>query len=128
MATRRRQRRRPKAAQWQATCAVRALALALALALGLFLGGLRPLWAWLAGISLAAFAFYGRDKFAARRNSSRIPERVLLGLALVGGTVGAGAAMLLFHHKTRKQPFLLRFLAIAMLQGAVLCAFWIIGR
>ena len=52
MATRRRQRRRPKAAQWQATCAVRALALALALALGLFLGWLRPVG--LAGRHLAA--------------------------------------------------------------------------
>lgn len=51
-----------------------------------------------------AFVAYGYDKHQARVDGDRIPERVLLGLALIGG-LGAWAACELFRHKTRKQPF-----------------------
>jgi uncharacterized membrane protein YsdA (DUF1294 family) len=51
-----------------------------------------------------AFVAYGFDKHQARVDGDRIPERVLLGLALIGG-LGAYAACELFRHKTRKQPF-----------------------
>ena len=57
----------------------------------------------LAGNALA-FVVYGYDKHQARVHGDRIPERVLLALALIGG-VGAYAACELFRHKTRKQPF-----------------------
>jgi len=51
-----------------------------------------------------AFVAYGFDKHQARVDRDRIPERVLLGLALIGG-LGSYAACELFRHKTRKQPF-----------------------
>jgi uncharacterized membrane protein YsdA (DUF1294 family) len=110
-------------------CAGRALTLALALMLALLLAGMRQLLpAWLAGISVATLAAYGYDKVAARGARLRVPERVLLGLALVGGTPGALAAMVLFHHKTRKRSFLLRFLLIVGAQLGVLLAWrpWVL--
>jgi len=51
------------------------------------------------------FLLFGYDKFQAKRNGWRIPERVLLGLTLFGGGIGGLAGMLLFRHKTRKTFF-----------------------
>lgn len=50
-----------------------------------------------------AFLLYGFDKFQAKRNGFRVPEIVLLGLALVGGALGATIGRSLFNHKTRKE-------------------------
>lgn len=75
------------------------------------------LLAWVAAASLAAFAAAGWDKAAARGRRRRVPERVLLGLALAGGSPGLAAGMLAFRHKTRKAPFVLALLAIGALQG-----------
>lgn len=123
----RRRRRSNALPNWPLVCLVRALAVALLSALALVLGGLhRLILAWLAGISVAAFVFYGYDKLAAQSGRLRIPERVLLWLALLGGTVGALLAMVLFRHKTRKQPFLQRFLVIGLVQVVALLA-WRFG-
>jgi uncharacterized membrane protein YsdA (DUF1294 family) len=40
----------------------------------------------------------------------------LLGLALIGGSLGAAAGMLLFRHKTSKPAFLIPFGLIVLLQ------------
>lgn len=62
--------------------------------------------AWYIVLSnLAAFFVYGIDKRRARNHKWRIPERTLLGLAVIGGSMGALAGMHLFHHKTRKPKF-----------------------
>lgn len=99
------------------------MTLALSLTLALLLAGWhRLLPAWLISISVTAFAFYGYDKAAARRARLRIPERVLLGLALLGGSPGALLGMLLFHHKTRKGSFLLSLLAVLAVQAAAILA------
>ena len=124
MASRNRNRQSNRQSNWQIVYGGRALTLALVLTLLLLLGGVRPvLIAWLAGVSLAALAFYGYDKWAAQRGRFRIPEDVLLGLALVGGTLGALAGMLLFRHKTRKGSFMGAFAAILVVQVAAL-AIW----
>jgi uncharacterized membrane protein YsdA (DUF1294 family) len=108
-------------------CAGCALALALLLALVLLWAGVRQLaWAWLMGISMAAFAAYAYDKLAARSGWLRVPERVLLLLALLGGSLGAVVAMLAFRHKTRKGPFLLRLLLVLLGQGGALLV-WRLG-
>jgi len=53
-----------------------------------------------------AFFAMGLDKWKARREGMRrIPEKTLLGLAIVGGSVGAFCGMRLFHHKTRHNRF-----------------------
>lgn len=56
-------------------------------------------------INLTAFIAYGADKQKAKRHAFRIPERTLIGLALIGGSVGALAAMSFFRHKTRHLKF-----------------------
>ena len=56
-------------------------------------------------MNLAAFVLFGGDKRCAMAGARRIPERTLLGLAAVGGGLGAVVAQQAFRHKTRKQPF-----------------------
>ena len=63
-------------------------------------------WIWfLVVINLLAFVLYGIDKKRARDHAWRISERMLIGIALIGGSVGAIAGMLVFHHKTRHWYF-----------------------
>ena len=56
-------------------------------------------------VNLVAFALYGIDKKRARRRAWRISEKTLLGIAVIGGSIGAILGMLLFHHKTRHWYF-----------------------
>ena len=51
------------------------------------------------------FIIYGIDKSKARRGAWRIPEKILLTIALVCGGFGAWLAGMIFHHKTRKWYF-----------------------
>jgi uncharacterized membrane protein YsdA (DUF1294 family) len=81
---------------------------------------------WLAGINLTTFLYYGYDKACARLARRRVPERVLHGLALVGGSVGALAAMRLFRHKTIKSGFRIVFWLIVAAQLLLLA--WLIAR
>ncbi|MEW5676517.1 DUF1294 domain-containing protein [Flavobacterium enshiense] len=72
------------------------------------------------GLLVNGLAFFanGIDKWLAVHQKRRIPERVLLGMILVGGTVGAGIGMLLFRHKTAKRSYLLLYFGIVILQLA----------
>lgn len=66
---------------------------------------LQILLGWLALVNLLAFLALAKDKHAAKKRPRRVPERRLLWLAALGGTPGVFAAIHLFSHKTRKQPF-----------------------
>ena len=55
--------------------------------------------------NLLIFLIYGIDKPKARRGAWRIPEKILLLLALTCGGFGAWLAGIRFHHKTRKWYF-----------------------
>ena len=55
--------------------------------------------------NLIIFLIYGIDKFKARRDAWRIPERYLLSFAFLCGGFGAWLAGVTFHHKTRKWYF-----------------------
>ena len=59
--------------------------------------------------SAIAFLLYGIDKRRAVKNQSRISERTLHILNLLGGWPGAHLAQRLFHHKTLKISFRLVF-------------------
>jgi uncharacterized membrane protein YsdA (DUF1294 family) len=60
----------------------------------------------LIGINVIAFLAFGWDKHQSTRPGvPRIAERTLIGLALVGGALGALLGQQLFRHKTKKQPF-----------------------
>jgi len=77
---------------------------------------INPLYAFLVGMSVITFMFYGYDKRQSRRNKMRVPEIILHMLALLGGTPGAFLGQLFFRHKTKKLRFKIVFLAIVLLQ------------
>lgn len=76
--------------------------------------------AFLAVMSLAAFAVYKADKVKAKKKKWRIKEATLLGLGFFGGAVGALAAMKIFRHKTRHWYFWLINIAGLIWQLTVL--------
>ena len=76
--------------------------------------------AYLAIINIAAFAAFASDKRRAIQHASRIPEKTLLQLAILGGTSGAMAAQQLLRHKTRKEPFRTQLWLIAGIQALLL--------
>ena len=56
-------------------------------------------------INLATLGIYGWDKLCAKLHRWRVPEIILLLLALLGGSVGAMTAMAFFRHKTLHLKF-----------------------
>lgn len=56
-------------------------------------------------INVVAFLAFGLDKLKAKADAWRIPEKTLLGLAIIGGSVGAILGMRTFRHKTRHKQF-----------------------
>lgn len=60
---------------------------------------------YLAVINVATFITYGIDKFKAKHAMWRIRETALLGLAVLGGSVGAWLGMKVWHHKTQHKKF-----------------------
>ena len=56
-------------------------------------------------INLVTFFLYGIDKWKAKRSKWRIPEATLLGLAVIGGSIGAWLGMKVWHHKTQHKKF-----------------------
>ena len=56
------------------------------------------------------------DKKNARKKHWRIPEDVLIGIAVVGGSAGIIAGMRLFRHKTMKDKFAIGVPVILTLQ------------
>lgn len=73
---------------------------------------------YLVVINIAAYAAFGRDKYKARWGGWRIPEKTLLMLALIGGSVGAWIGMKRFRHKIRKARFKVGILVILTMQCA----------
>jgi uncharacterized membrane protein YsdA (DUF1294 family) len=67
-------------------------------------------------VSVTTFAACGWDKARAVTRGRRVPERVLLGLALLGGSPGLLVGMAVFRHKTRSPGFLISLAAISLLQ------------
>ena len=67
-------------------------------------------------INIITFFVYGADKRRAKRDKWRIRERTLFLLAIIGGSVGALAGMLVFHHKTKHWYFCVGIPAILVLQ------------
>tara|TARA_R110000868_G_C10476740_1_gene728865 strand:+ start:75 stop:344 length:270 start_codon:yes stop_codon:yes gene_type:complete len=59
-----------------------------------------------------AFVITGYDKYLAKAQKRRISEKTLLSFVAVGGTIGAGIAMLFFRHKTAKVSFLWKYFGI----------------
>ena len=60
---------------------------------------------YLVGINVITFYLFGIDKFKAKRSRWRISEALLLGMAAIGGSIGAWFGMMVWHHKTLHKKF-----------------------
>jgi len=74
-------------------------------------------------LNAISFGAFGYDKYVAQRNKWRIPERTLLLLSFMGGSVGAVVGMFLFSHKISKPSFYVPVIFIIVLQVIVLYYF-----
>jgi uncharacterized membrane protein YsdA (DUF1294 family) len=84
-------------------------------------------WAWLIAINAITFLTFGYDKMIAGTQHTRVPEAILLALALCGGTIGALLGMPVFRHKTIKASFRRRLWLVIVIQVALVVAYviWI---
>jgi uncharacterized membrane protein YsdA (DUF1294 family) len=98
--------------------------LALILTVALWLLGADVVVAWLIAITGITFLTYGYDKAVASSKATRVPEKALLALALVGGTLGAWAGMSAFHHKTAKESFRFKFVLVIIIQVVLLVVYF----
>ncbi len=71
---------------------------------------------YLLAVNLLLFAVMGIDKYKAKHQLWRIPERTLFVLAAIGGSLGGILGMRIFHHKTLHPQFRYGFPAILILQ------------
>lgn len=98
-----------------------AMIASISLATGLMLLADIPwIWGYLASINLIIILYYGYDKQAAMDNKLRIPERSLIWLSSLGGSVGAYWAAQKFRHKTLKQDFNIKLGIIILVQAGLL--------
>lgn len=67
-------------------------------------------------VNVIAFAMYGVDKRKAIKRAYRIPEKQLLGIAVIGGSIGAFLGMKIFRHKTLHLQFSMGIPAIMIVQ------------
>ena len=67
-------------------------------------------------VNAAAFTLMLVDKYKAKRNLWRIPEATLMGVAAIGGSIGAIVGMNLFRHKTKHPKFYIGLPVILALQ------------
>ena len=75
---------------------------------------------YLAVINVVTFFMYGIDKWKAKKSKWRIRETALLGLAVLGGSIGAWLGMKVWHHKTQHKKFKYGVPAIFIVQLAII--------
>ena len=76
--------------------------------------------AYLVAVNVVTFALFAWDKYCATHGKWRVRESTLLFWAAIGGSLGAGVAMEICHHKTLHLKFkfgvpLLLFLQIILI-------------
>lgn len=89
---------------------------------------MRYLLPYLLTVNAAAFLLMLIDKEKAKKRKYRIPEATLIGVALLGGSIGAWFGMQVFRHKTRHIKFTLGIPLIFGIQLliAILCWYYIL--
>ena len=78
------------------------------------------IWLYLVLVNLLTAAVYIWDKHQAVAHRWRVPEARLLGLAAIGGALGALLAMQIWRHKTHKWLFALGVPLMLVLQAVLL--------
>lgn len=69
-------------------------------------------------VSLSTIITTVADKILAKKNSRRVPEKVLFVLAFLGGSVAEFVTMKIIRHKTLHKRFMLGLPAIIIIQFA----------
>ena len=75
---------------------------------------------YLLAINAVTLIVYGIDKYKAKKAKWRIPEAILLLLAVFGGSIGAWMGMKIWHHKTMHKKFKYGIPAILLIQIALM--------
>ena len=81
--------------------------------------GMKLFAIYLAVMNVIGVAVMWSDKKRARLHRWRIPEKVLFGVSLLGGSAGTWAGMYLFRHKTKHWYFVVGMPLILILQAAL---------
>lgn len=81
---------------------------------------------YLLTINAVAMLFMLADKCKAKKKAWRIPEATLMGLAAIGGSLGALMGMQLFRHKTKHPKFFIGIPVLLVLHIALLL--WLIPK
>lgn len=74
---------------------------------------------WVLFWSILDYILMGVDKWKAKRERWRVPEKTFFLVALLGGSLGAILGMYAFHHKTRHWYFKWGLPAILLAQVAL---------
>lgn len=74
---------------------------------------------YLVVMNVLGVAVMWSDKRRARLHRWRIPEKVLFGVSLLGGSAGTWAGMYLFRHKTKHWYFVVGMPIILVCQAAL---------
>ena len=74
-------------------------------------------------VNAAGFLVMTLDKLLAKKKAWRIPERTLMMLAAIGGSIGVWSAMYSVRHKTRHIKFYLGVPAILAAQVGIVLFF-----
>ena len=81
---------------------------------------------YLVAMNVVTFFMYGIDKWKAKHSKWRISEATLLGLAVIGGSIGAWLGMKVWHHKTMHKKFQFGIPLIIVAQVAMII--WLTSR
>ena len=81
---------------------------------------------YLVAMNVVTFFAYCIDKWKAKRSKWRISEATLLGMAVIGGSIGAWLGMRVWHHKTMHKKFQFGIPLIIVVQIALVI--WIISK
>ncbi len=87
---------------------------------------MKILLVYLAIINAAAFVLMHSDKKKAIKGNWRIPEKTLLGICALGGSLGGLIAMRLFRHKTKHPRFCIGIPIMLVLHIALLL--WLVPK
>ncbi len=77
---------------------------------------------YLAVISAASIIVTAWDKFCAKRDMWRVPEKTLLIMSVLGGSVAMYVTMKVIRHKTKHNKFMIGIPVIIFLQAAAIAA------
>ncbi len=77
---------------------------------------MKPFLYYLAAVSVFSCILTIHDKLAAKRHAWRVPERVLMLSAALGGSVSMYATMLIIRHKTKHPKFMVGIPVIIAVQ------------